>query len=148
MSGGRSKSKMLLLELLLAVFIFSFCAVICASVFFAAGRIADDSLGLTRSVAAATSAAECFRLAESLGDLAQMLGGRVEDGKCVVEYDKNWQLVSGDPVFRLTVVIESDGNVQHAGVEVWNLSANRRMNSEPLPVYSLTCSKYAPEVTG
>lgn len=90
MGKGTSKSRMLLLELLLSVFIFSFCVITCARVFFAASTTAQDSQNLTRAVQAAQSAAEAFKATDTLEELAWLLDGTIGQNALMVYYDANW----------------------------------------------------------
>ena len=67
--SGRSKTTLFLIELIVAVGVFSLCAAVCLSLFASAKRMTAESTALNGAALSAQSAAECFK-AES-GDLAR-----------------------------------------------------------------------------
>lgn len=83
--GAGSKSRTLLLELLLTVFIFSVCMVICASLLLAASKTASDSRWLSEAVFAAQTVAESFKAHR--GDIANWQRPQAVGETSVFYYD-------------------------------------------------------------
>ncbi|MDR3278547.1 MAG: hypothetical protein LBT12_07210 [Oscillospiraceae bacterium] len=89
-----TKTGLFLVELMISLLLFAYCAAICIQIFNAAGARTRGSENLSRGVFAATSAAEIYK--SSGGDLekvAKVLGGIViEDANfdVIVGYDASW----------------------------------------------------------
>ncbi len=92
-----SKSTLFLMELMIAILMFSLCAAVCLSLFGASRTMTDDSDNLNHAVALSKSAASCYKAAN--GDLtvtAQLMYG-AEAGivnettdKMIFYYDGHW----------------------------------------------------------
>lgn len=132
-----SKSRMLLIELLLAVVIFSVCAVVCVGNFFLASRTTEESQNLSYAVLAAQSAAEVFKASSSTEELAWTLDGTVQDGQVIVWLDSQWNVTRQpeESAHRLHITLERRGNVQWATIAV-----------DGVQDFVLSVSKYSPEV--
>ena len=95
-----SASGMFLIELLLAILIFSVASAICLRVFVTANQISTESHNLNRAVIAAQNGAECFKATGgNLAEAAGLLNGELADGGSAVEiyFDSAWQpAVQGD----------------------------------------------------
>ena len=133
MKQSASKSRMLLLELLLCVFIFSFCVIICAGIFFHGSNIATQSRDLTYSVQVAQSAAEAFKSTGSTDEFLWLMGGIKQDGALIVFYDANFNVTDGEWVHALHVVVRERDGFSTADISIGN--------------YNLTVSKLNSEVT-
>ena len=89
-----SASGMFLIELLLAILIFSIASAICLQVFVTAHQISNESNNINRAVIVAQNGAECFKAAGGdLSETARLLGGNVAGGGSVIElyYDASWK---------------------------------------------------------
>ena len=81
MSRGGGKTGIFLMELLIAVLVFSLCSAMCLKVFASAKRMSAGATELSRAVDAATSAAECWKEYGSLEGIQSALGGSITDAK-------------------------------------------------------------------
>ena len=93
--SGRSKTTLFLIELIVAVGVFSLCAAVCLSLFASAKRMTAESTALNGAALSAQSAAECFK-AES-GDLARcaaVLGAEMDENGAALRiyYDEQWRI--------------------------------------------------------
>lgn len=76
-----TKSGLFAIELLIAVGVFVFCAVVCLGVFARAEMESRDSAELELAMNAARNAAECFKAAGGdLAETAELCRGAVRDG--------------------------------------------------------------------
>ncbi len=76
-----TKSGLFAIELLIAVGVFVFCAVVCLGVFARAELESRDSAELELAMNAARNAAECFKAAGGdLSETAELCRGAVRDG--------------------------------------------------------------------
>ena len=86
-----TKSGLFMIELLIAVGVFTFCAAVCVALFVRAETMSRDSADLTRMTAEARSVVECWKAAG--GDFeraAQLCGGDGAEGALSVQYDSDW----------------------------------------------------------
>ena len=82
-----TRSGLFMIELLIAVGVFTFCAAVCVGLFVRSERMSRDSADLTRAVGEARNVSECFKAAG--GDLArtaELCGGTVDGGVLTVSY--------------------------------------------------------------
>ena len=136
---SNSKSRMLLLELLLALFIFSACAMICAGVFFAASKTASESRFLTRAVFSAETAAEAFHATQDVEDFAAAMSGEARGEALIIPLEKDSGLAGETREARMEVTFRIDGLVYTAYIDVYD--------GDTL-VYQLETAKYMAEVSG
>ena len=105
MKNSGNKTGLFLIELIIALLLFAFCAAICVQVFASARQKARDSEALSHSVFLATSAAECYKATN--GDLArvsELLGGGAQSGgSLVIRYDTDWGVSNGEYKYYLVV---------------------------------------------
>ena len=88
-----TRSGLFAIELLIAVGIFSLCAAICVGLFVRAEVMSRDSADLTRAVAEARSAAECFKAAGGeLEETARLTGGELAGDTLLLRYDEDFEL--------------------------------------------------------
>ena len=111
MSEGRQsgKSGLLMLELLIAVGVFAFCAAVCVSLFARADTISRESAALDRAVAEAQNVAELFKFTGGdVEDTAALAGGWTQVTALVTAYGEDGQPVSETPVEIPCVVVAYD----------------------------------------
>lgn len=92
-----TRSGLFIIELLVMVGVFAFCAAICLAVFVKAEGISRSSAELTRAVSEAKSVAECWKATG--GDLertAELCGGTIMQGTLWIHYDMSWNRLSGE----------------------------------------------------
>ena len=98
-----TKSGLYMIELLIAVGVFTFCAAVCVGLFVRSERMSRDSADLTRAVGEARNVSECFKAAG--GDLArtaELCGGTVEGDVLTVSCNE-----TGDFRVLLTARVEN-----------------------------------------
>ena len=86
-----TRSGLFMIELLIAVGVFTFCAAVCVGLFVRSEVMSRESADLTRAVAEARNVAECWKA--SGGDLektAELCGGTVTQGLLWIHYDQDW----------------------------------------------------------
>lgn len=110
MSGAerRDRSGLLMLELVIAVGIFAFCAAVCVGLFVRADAISRESAALDRAVAEARNVAELFKsTGGNVEETAALAGGRVEQGLLLVAYDEDWRPLSSgeDAAYQLDLFV-------------------------------------------
>ncbi|NLB29112.1 MAG: hypothetical protein GX823_02635 [Clostridiales bacterium] len=100
-----AKTSLFLIELMIALLLFAFCAAICIQLFHASNKRTVSADDLTKAVFQATSAAEIYK--STGGDLKAMAGNynatqlQYRDGALTVYYDKDWNLAL-NPIFSST----------------------------------------------
>lgn len=102
------RSGLLMLELVIAVGIFAFCAAVCVSLFVRADTISRESAALDRAVAEAQNVAELFKsTGGDVRETAELASGWVEQGLLLVAYDEDWcPLSSGEgAVYQLDLFV-------------------------------------------
>lgn len=130
------KSGLLMLELLLSVGIFAFCAAVCVGLFVKADAVSQESAALDRAVAEAQNVAELFR--STGGDVAEtaaLADGWVEQGLLRVAYDGDWEQLSSDEdaVYLLDLLVErTDRGCMEATLQVWNEAAEAMLLCWPV----------------
>ena len=134
----RPKGRLLLLELMLSILLFTLCAAVCTGIFLYSHSLSQESASLTGAVAAAQEAAESFHSATSAATLAGMLGGVAENGRIVVYYSGDWRPGSGeDAPYVLTAHLQEE-----AGLEVLWIQVRQREGGS---LYELEAVKLAGE---
>ena len=104
-----TKSGLFAIELLVAVGVFTVCAVICVGIFVKSEVMSRESADLNRAVTEASSLSECFKA--SGGELAgtqQIRGGALEGDMLLFYYDEAWLPCAEKPArgFVLTLSLE------------------------------------------
>ena len=89
-----SKSTLFLMEQLIVILIFSFCAAVCVKIFVVSYIMVSESNDMTNALRIAQSGAECYKAYS--GDAEQAAkalgGGTAKDNAILVYYDKNWRV--------------------------------------------------------
>ena len=81
-----------MIELLIAVGVFTLCAAVCVGLFVRAEVMSRESADLTRAVTEARNVVECWKA--SGGDFektAELCGGTVGQDTLVIGFDRNWE---------------------------------------------------------
>ena len=125
-----ARATLLAIELLIAVGIFTFCAVVCMGIFVRAEKISRENEELNLAVNEARNVAECFRAAE--GDLetaAKLCGASIADGTLALQ----------DETSEVTVYLTAR---QEDGYILGELTARR--GDEDLFVWTIAAAEAAP----
>ena len=123
-----TKSGLFMIELLIAVGVFTFCAAVSVGVFVRAEVMSRESADLTRAVTEARSVVECWKATGgSLERTAALCGGRVSDGALVIGYDSDWQPAGTQTAHRLLLTASPAENYAGGTVVV-----ERQGKEEPL----------------
>ena len=125
-----TRSGLFTIELLISVGIFSLCAAVCVGLFVRAKVMSRDSAELSRAVAEARNAAECFKAAGGdLEETARLIGGELAGDALLVRYDED---------FALTLV-----SVQESGYKSAVLSVTRCDTDEDILTWSVAAREAA-----
>lgn len=125
-----TKTGLFMTELLICVGVFSLCAAVCVGLFVKSEVISQNSADLTRAVAEARNAAECFKAAG--GDLertAALTGGEAAaEDALFLEFDKNWEKLPPGTrgAFELAILtVPGDGSANASlSVKRWTENEN------------------------
>jgi prepilin-type N-terminal cleavage/methylation domain-containing protein len=109
-----------LIELIVAVALFSVAAAICVRLFAGAKCISDEAAELSRSVVAAQSAAECFKASDGdCAETAQLCGGKTTTVGFEVNYDRNFEPCEENGKYLLRADISEDDGVISCKITVY-----------------------------
>lgn len=132
-----SKSRLLLLEIIVVVFLFALSSGICLNLFAKAKSISVQSRNLTMAMVQAQRAADAFKSADGeTQSLAQLLGAREGSGVVALSYDRDWQPVEEEAgaAFCLEVTVTREGGLARAAIavedthgEIYRLEAAHRV---------------------
>lgn len=129
----KDKAPLALAEQTIMILVFAFAAALCLRVFVWSDRQSGLDAATDRAVIAVQSAAETLKHCN--GDFekaAGIIGGYVTEGQWMVSYDENWQTVSNDGKYCLTVTS------QNSGVELLGQADISAETTDGEPLYSLT----------
>lgn len=99
-----SKSGLFLLELMVVIGLFAFCAAVCLQLFAYANATAQQAQALSQATLMARSGAACYQVSDGQEDtMAAILGGTVTQEGIVVGYDQDWQPTDQTPTYTLSV---------------------------------------------
>lgn len=132
-----SKSGLFLMELVLAIVLFAIASGVCVQLFITAHRLSHSSSDVTRAVAAAQNAAECFHSTGGDGeDMAQILGGIAEGSIVFVRFDENWNPAFWeDAVYGMQIELTESGDMRSAGISVESIKRGETL-------FEITAKKY------
>ena len=111
----RSRAPLALMELTVMLLVFALAAALCLQAFVASSRQAARSQARDNAVRRAQTAAETLKAVggtETEASAAERLGGQVEQGVWYILYDKDWNQVEQDGVYRLEVMPGLLGGVE------------------------------------
>ena len=95
-NSSGSKSTLFLMEQLIVILIFSFCAAICVKIFVVSFMVVSDVNDTTNALRIAQNGAECYKAVSGDAEYAaSILNGGVsvskdDSGNSVVYYNENW----------------------------------------------------------
>lgn len=137
MSSGRSSSKsgLFLMELIIAIAFFAVASAICIQLFAKAHMLSARSGDINSAVAAAQSAAECFKSTNAfVEEMVSLLDAEAVGDAIVVTYGDDW-IKSNDIRFILTVRLDRSTPVAKADIIVVD-------NNDGSTLYQMTAKKY------
>lgn len=141
------RSSLFLMELMLAILLFSLAAAICVQVFVKSHMISERSTNLNHAVLASTSVAEIFR---SNADSAEILSreypfSETKDDITYIYYDKNWAPTnSADACYILSIELGQEYHLLVENISVYEASAYENKTKDA-PIYTLEVKKYMTE---
>lgn len=110
-----------LIELIVAVALFSIAAAICVRLFASAKTISDEAAQLSRAVVAAQSAAECFKAADgNFSEAARMCSGKTTEGGFEINYDSDFTPCEENEKYLLRAEITDNDGVISCKITVFN----------------------------
>lgn len=112
MKAGTSGLGPSLIELVVAVLLFSLASAVCVKIFASAKLISDDGAALSMAITTAQSAAECFKASGGDTDeTAGLIGGVRKESGFEAFYDNDWNTVeSGEARYVLLgEITQEDG---------------------------------------
>lgn len=112
-----TRSGLFMIELLIAVGVFTLCAAICVGLFVRSEVMSRESADLTRAVAEARNVSECWKATGGDSDkTAELCGGTAGvGGRILLRYDGDWnKMESGDygETFQLYLTPNSATNAE------------------------------------
>jgi type II secretory pathway pseudopilin PulG len=114
MKGSGTKTGLFLIELILCLLMFAFCAAICIQIFQGASRQTRGSEELSQAVFLSTSAAEVYKASDGdLQKVAAALSGTADGDSLYVSYSSSWRILPASasiaPTYFLSVDKTGDG---------------------------------------
>ena len=145
-----TRSGLFMIELLIAVGVFTLCAAVCVGLFVRAEVMSRESADLTRMTTEARNVVECWKA--SGGDLGRTIeladAGRVVDGALFQPYDGDWNRMVGSnlfddaaeiPAFYLTLEPR-----QESGYTAGILTVTRNGETKPMLQWDLATLEVTP----
>ena len=137
-----TRSGLFMIELLIAVGVFTLCAAVCVGLFVRSEVMSRESADLTRAVIEARNVSECWKATG--GDLektAELCGGTVTQGLLWIHYDEDWNRNPSETWdgFQIALLPSLDGE----GCLVGSVDVHRASETEPM----LSWPVLVPEVT-
>lgn len=110
-----------LIELIVAVALFSIAAAICVRLFASAKTISDEAAQLSRAVIAAQSAAECFKASNGdCAETARICEGKTTDCGFEVNFDRAFNACEADGKYLLRAETNDEDGVISCKITVYN----------------------------
>lgn len=141
----KSKTSLFLMELVITILFFSFCAAICMQLFVKTHVYGEKTKELNHAVCAAQGFAEVMRGTD--GSLEQILlyyPEAISDGDSFFEvfYDKDFNICSySEAVYVGDVMLSPNGAIQNMDIKIVKLSGMEE-------IYTLNVTKYMMDVKG
>lgn len=99
-----------LIELVVAVLLFSLAAAACVKIFVSAKLISDDGARLSGAITVAQSSAECFKAyGGNVDEVSNMLGGTSNSNGFEISYDRNWKQTDRNGKYILCAEVTTEG---------------------------------------
>lgn len=109
-----------LIELIVAVALFSVAAAICVRLFAGAKTISDEAAQLSRAVVAAQSAAECFKASDGdCAETARICAGKTTADGFEVSYDRDFTPCEGNEKYLLRAETTDEDGVISCRITVF-----------------------------
>lgn len=147
MRSGRSKTTLFLMELIVAIGVFSLCAAVCLSLFASAAQMTAESEALNGAALSAQSAAECFKAeAGDLSRCAALLGAETDAAGTALRlyYDEQWRPADASAaVYVLTLSAVPPHGEAAQPVRTATVSVTERGGEQPL--MTITASAFTEE---
>lgn len=150
----KSRTSLVLMELIITVFFFSICSAVCVQLFVNSHSISNRANELNKAVSKAGSFAEVMRGTDgSIDEITKIFSNAVKTGSDSFEvyYDGDFNEISNkaDSVYYAEVSLKPDGNIMHIDI---NIIKNDSSDSESTEnsdddeeeneiIYSLKASK-------
>lgn len=135
MTVRRSRSGLLVIELIIAVGVFSLCAAICVGLFVQADTISRESAALGQAVSLSQNTAERYKtVGGDLEQLAHMLNTSCgTDGTLEIAFDQDWQPTQEQTAcYRLTIIPQSAEGLHKAELCVQDTQTGQTLLALPL----------------
>lgn len=118
LSASGSKSTLFLMEQLIVILIFSFCAAVCVKIFVVSFIMTSDSNDMTNALRIAQSGAECYKAVAGDSEYAASIlgGGIVKDGVVSVYYDSDWHVCEGSEAAYILKFTEDKGQYTDSNI--------------------------------
>ena len=133
----RSGTTLFLIELMICVGVFAFCAAVCLGIFAWARQMTRKSTDLSAAALAVQSAAECYKAAK--GDptvCAALLGADIGPNGLTLYFDETWMPTDAPGTFAVTV---TPTDARHARIAA-------AAAGEAEPIFAVTASHFGEEV--
>lgn len=141
MKGSSSRSRLLLMELILNLLLFAIAAVVCLQLFAQAHLKSQQSQDLALATLQLQTVAEGFKATGAdLTALQAQVGGTLSGQVLRLSYDESWQPTGGPAAYTLTLTASEDAQ----GMVTGDLSAAR---SDGQTLLGLTVRRYVQGVT-
>lgn len=111
MRKTKSKSSLFLMELIIAILIFSLCAAVCMQVFAAAKKASNQSSELSHAVMCAQSVVETYKAASGdLGETARIYGAQLAAAdEVTASFGTDWERTDSEAAYTLSLIVLEDG---------------------------------------
>ena len=133
------RSSLFLMELMLAILLFSIAAAICVQVFVKSHMISEQSTNLNYAVLASTSVAEIFRSSDNSFEILskEYPLSESDDHKTYIYYDNNWLPTAAEnSCYTLLVEYTQESEFLVAGISAY------KTQTTDAPIYNLDVIKY------
>lgn len=111
MSGRKSGNALILLEIWIAILVFSIAATACVQVFIRANAYSEQGKDLSHAVIAAQNIAECYKAnGGNIDRTAESFRTKASGHRFGLYYDANWDIVKFTAVYSAEIVSKSNIN--------------------------------------
>ena len=99
----KSKTPLLLMELLVMILVFAFVSAWCLQIFTRSEQISETTANRDRAVLEAQNMGEILRSCDGISPLAAKLSGGEQDGTSLtIRYDENWTKTTAETAYTVT----------------------------------------------
>ena len=135
------RSTLFLMELMMAILLFSLAATVCVQVFVKSHTLEKESTDLSHAVFASSSVAEIFRNSDDYTVLLkkEFPLAKSDERSLQIFYDKEWEPVAeSEAEYQLLFVTDRDTDLVTGRITVSSISA------DVSAIYELQVNKYVP----